>query len=326
MKDFVKFSSNNNNNKIDIEDLTTGRRFLADGKIISEIVLNDSDVNILDQYGLSKEENEDCISSNAVHWLNRNWHLPLFYYLSSRNVKYYDNDQYGVEKRKLLLQSYLKQDTCNERYVPSGKEFILPGANELNPSLLEHQALGLNRRSKRSFNNVPCRTQELSDLLFNGLLSVKTTREYSTEEDILNYCKSYCVSFDFYIAIYNVENIEPGIYYYDLVRHVLILIEAKDFREDICDILQGMQAPKSANLTIFFISDLMQYVWRYRHERALMSVYMQAGQICQEIIDSGLSLMLQGLCTPATKDTILIQHLKLNKYKFTPVYTLTLGK
>ncbi|HJD61660.1 MAG TPA: hypothetical protein LFV90_05930 [Rickettsia endosymbiont of Columbicola hoogstraali] len=87
-----------------------------------------------------------------------------------------------------------------------------------------------------------------------------------------------------------------------------------------------MQAPKSANLTILFIGDLIQYAWRYRHEKSLMTLYIQAGQICHDVIIAGLSLKLQSLCTPATKDTILNEYLKLNKYLFTPIYTLTLGK
>jgi SagB-type dehydrogenase family enzyme len=136
---------------------------------------------------------------------------------------------------------------------------------------------------------------------------------------------SYGVAFDFYIVVFEVESLTSGIYFYDLRDHAVLLLRSGTFRPVMTGLLSNQAAPDTAGWTILLVADLPQYQWRYRHERALRNLYLEAGRIGQHLILTSTLFGLATLPTPALADRDLSALLQLDPVRQTPIYSLTMG-
>ena len=167
----------------------------------------------------------------------------------------------------------------------------------------------------------------LSTILWNGLDGVRRTRTAAAREiDLLGDLLSYGVAFDFYIIIYAVEALNPGVYFYDLSTHQLILLREGNLRDEMRECMLGQAAPKTAAWTIVMVADFAQYHWRYRHERGLRNLYIEAGRLAQNLILWAASYELASLPTPAIRDRQASKLLGIRWPRQAPIYTLTMGK
>jgi SagB-type dehydrogenase family enzyme len=267
---------------------------------------------------------DEQVESQARLWTRRGWHPSLQYFLWSRGRPFVDARDVSGDVRRSVLNKFLAEEgPPPARVVSKGPETALPGPLPL-PT---HFSLGdilMARRSVRLYLQRPVSTEILSSLLHYGLDDVRAGRTREIR-DPLDYLQSHGVVFDVYLVIFRMSGLAPGVYRYDIPRHVLIQQREGDFQEEMKSILVGMKAPETATMTLFLTADFPQYQWRYRHERALRHVYMASGRLAQRLLLVGHAFGLGTLPTPATRDSETCALLQLDPTRQAPIYTLTMG-
>jgi SagB-type dehydrogenase family enzyme len=277
----------------------------------------------LEKRGLLNEEIDADSAKHILHWWQREWHPSLEYYLWSRKATYVDEHDVSGEHRRETLQHYLVQDAPPARLKPVGERCTFPTPTPPPENVTLGEVL-MQRRTMRRYIPEPVTDQVFSSVLWFGLDEIRRVRQLPLD-DVLNYLRSYGVAFDVYIVVYSIEGFAPGVYYYDLTQHSVVRIRCGDYRQHMNHILQEMGAPNTASWTIVFVADFAQYQWRYRHERALRNLYIEAGRLGQQLLLVGMSYGLGTLPTPATRDCDVSALLEIDQLRQAPIYTLTMG-
>ena len=257
------------------------------------------------------------------HWLNRNWRDALHYHLATLECAYEDESDFDGRIRLEILSAYRQQAEMPTRVLNPGNDKPLPrGKTQAGQRSLSD--LLVNRRTTRRFSATYASLGSVSQLLWDGLTDVRTFRN-RRPTDRLNVLRSFGVAFDFYAGIYRVNEIEAGIYTLNLTDHALSAVSAGDHSEEIELLLQSQGNVSNSCLTLFFVCDIEQYMWRYRHERALRNLFIEAGRIAQRLIIVGENLGFRSFMTPACSDRRLSKLLRLDDIKQYPVYSVTFG-
>ena len=257
-------------------------------------------------------------------WLERGWGPSLEYLLWSRVSQYADEDQPDV--RAEIVKEYQKRDGAPPTRVRSGGEYIPLGPFLELPSDVSVGEIYMRRRTVRKYADRLVSLKMLSSVLWHGFERLRGCRKIEVDGgDLVQLFRSYGSAFDVYVMIYGVDSLGPGVYVYEPVGHSLKLVRAGEFRQEMFDILCGQGAPKTASWTIFLVANFPQYQWRYRHERALRNLYIEAGRIGHELILVGSSFGFGTFQTPAARDREAMELLALDKVCQAPVYSLTMG-
>ena len=154
------------------------------------------------------------------------------------------------------------------------------------------------------------------------------TRPYhipNAAADIRNLLQGCGCAFDPYIAVFNVENVESGIYYYSVSTERLSMLKLRDFRAAVCNSLIGHEQAFNAACTIFLVVDFPRFQWRYRHERALRNLYADVGRMAQYFILISTTFDVRNHITPAVNDDELGKLLSLDLETKQVFYSITLG-
>lgn len=277
----------------------------------------------MEDLGFMGKPPEAEVAAHAAHWWQRGWHPSLDYYLWSRQYNYRDEQDTSGEKRKEVLRTYLESWEPPERVKPLGEEHALPKPPQP-PKGVSLGELLMNRRTIRSYVKQMVADSMLSSILWTGLEEARSARRLP-KDDPLNYLKSYGVAFDFYLVLYSVEGLPPGVYFYDVSRHLVVEMKKGDYREKMVHHLSELKGPTTAAWTIILTADFVQYQWRYRHERALRHMYVESGRIAQRLLMMAMGYGLGTLPTPAVRDKDIAALLGLNERRQAPIYTLTMG-
>src|SRR5207302_1276946 len=96
----------------------------------------------------------------------------------------------------------------------------------------------------------PVPRERLSGLLWHGLAEVRARRAATGPAQPLSYLDSYGSAWDFYLCVYAVTGVEPGVYRYDVAGHQLVAVHPGDHRAAMTDTLQGMHSPATAAWTL----------------------------------------------------------------------------
>ncbi|MFX3673884.1 MAG: SagB/ThcOx family dehydrogenase [Paenisporosarcina sp.] len=257
------------------------------------------------------------------HWINRGWTPSLDYYLSSREINYLDKGDYTGELRRKISKELGDKPT---RYLP-GKILKTIKLETPHHSISDEEFLNgiWNRRSARRFNmNEVVTLEQLAFILNESSRKIKKTR--ILEEKLKNPLLSYGSAFEFYITVFSVQGLQPGIYKYDLLNEELLLLEDVQLNEVLSAMMSNQGFTKTACFSVFLIADFEQYQWRYRHERALRNLYIETGRVMQNIIMSALELNVHGIITPALEDRKLRKLLGIDTHKLLPITSLTMGR
>lgn len=270
---------------------------------------------------LADSPEDEQLLAEIQHWQRRGWDPALDYYLWSRSNNYADIDP-DPEIRRQVIRKYLDEHPVPEELpFPHRQRLAEPGP------LPEHVSLGevaIGRRTVRRFAEQSLDQLTFSTLLWHGLQSVRKVRQLESQ-DPLAYLVSFGVAFDFYLALYDVEGLEAGIYRYSVREHEVGMIVPGDWRETVAHLLFGQTPPLSAAFTLFIVADFPRYGWRYRHERALRNLYMDAGRVGHGLILLAWALQLGTFPTPAVRDRETNQLLQLDENRQGVIYTLTFG-
>jgi SagB-type dehydrogenase family enzyme len=316
---------------VEVADTVAGRRFRWSPESLARYILRGSGGEELvgDRDGwrtaLAAARGRDRLVPGWRHWHERAWYPSDQYYVASRRRSFADAEDSDGTVRTTTVEKYLELDgpPAPEEHREAPR-FSLGPPDE--PGEQDVSRLLVTRRSGRAYIPKPVPLTRLSGLLWHGLAEIRTKRERTSPVDPLSYLDSYGSEWDFYLCVYNVTGLEPGVYRYDVLTHELIGVRPGDHRQVMISVLQGMRSPTTAAWTLGLVADFPRYQWRYRHEHGLRRLYFEAGMLGQELIVLAMSYGLSTLVTPAAKDREYLDLHDLSADRFAPVYTLTMGQ
>ena len=227
-------------------------------------------------------------SSKIEHWWERKWQVSLDYYLSS-------------PPEQIRRQQTEAATSSNQQCV----DVVFPDKIE-NAQLSPMQAL-LNRKTHRKFQETSIPLRLLSTLL--GELKEEIL------EDIWKY----------YIVIFNIEGVQPGIYRYCSIQHGLYLVKQGLFRNEAVNLLCGMAASYTASFLVILAIDLEEAMKKFPYNRALREIYIDSGRLAQKILLKGMQHSIGGLPSPAMRDSQMCSFLEIDPSKCIPIYSITMG-
>lgn len=321
--------------RVTIENPLLGKRLSASVRGVVDMLVpsdagdrGDALARGLREHGLLRDLGEDAPSNDVLDdWIRMGWRRSLEYFLWSERAEFADWDDADDSVRNEVMSGVRRKrgEPPRRLAVPRAHTVALPTTT---PSATPLGDLLLGRRTHRFFDSTTAMPlPDLGAVLSTGLHSVRSARARARrvggEEGLL---ETHGVGFEFFVLSYQVAELEPAIWMLDLDDLVLGRVAEGDVRQDMSEIMCGMPAALSASATIVFVADYRQLQYRYRHERALRSLYVEAGQLAQHLILAAESLGQGCLITPATNDRRLARLLDLPGERFAPLYTLTLGK
>ncbi|MCP1133367.1 SagB/ThcOx family dehydrogenase [Paenibacillus polysaccharolyticus] len=322
------------NGYVEVENPLLQKRLLMSRsamlELLKESFINPSNpigvaANRLREYGLLDADELDAETVNAIeHWKRRNWQDSLGYYLKSRVTDFADSNNDYRTKNHIILQDYLQKDGPPPPHKRAGEN-----AKQLvEPLLLPDVPLGKVLHKRSATRHVPARNFEndiLSSILFHGTQLIRKNRTVPQTKGNRSYLYSFGCAFDLYLVVYDITGIEPGIYFYDVEDHSIELIISGDFREQMSATLYGLNWPLTAGCTLLYVAEYERYQWRYRHERALRNLFIDAGRAVHQAILCSTAFGKLTSHTPAVKDELATEILRLDPTREQVLYTLTLS-
>jgi SagB-type dehydrogenase family enzyme len=97
-----------------------------------------------------------------------------------------------------------------------------------------------------------------------------------------------------YLAVHNVESIEPGIYHYNPLEHALEQLRPGNFRQQTAAGALDQYMAATANIVFIWTGVFPRSKWKYK-QRAFRYVYLDAGHIAQNVALAAVALEL-GSC------------------------------
>jgi|GEM_PF-4289310 len=221
------------------------------------------------------------------HWWNRKWQVCLDFYLSTPN-----------QDCKWIKPS------CKHLSFPP-VDILLP-AQKPAVKLSVIEAL-LGRKTYRKFQEIPLNLDILAALLSE--------------------CKDelFAGIWRYYLVIFDVQEIQPGIYLFQPDKNGLSLIKLGLFRHEAVKLLCGMSASLTASFLMIMSFDAQEAMRQFPYSRALREIYIDAGRLAQKLLIKGMQHQIGGLPSPAMRDSQMCDFLNLDPNQCIPLYTVTMG-
>jgi SagB-type dehydrogenase family enzyme len=151
----------------------------------------------------------------------------------------------------------------------------------------------INRRiSVRSYSKKPLTLNELSYVLWSTQGVKKVTERQATLRTVPSAGARHC--FETYILVNNVESINPGLYRYLAIEHMIQEINMdKEISKKITKACLNQRFILNSAITLILTAIRYRMMWRYS-ERGYRYMHLDAGHViqnlylCAEAIDAGV--------------------------------------
>jgi SagB-type dehydrogenase family enzyme len=320
-------SSPESEDRIEIRSRLTGRRFMVDRDAIAAMLIaGDSGMaERFESLGIMGEAETE--PPGLIQWLDRGWDEAIETYLASRSVPFIEDTVAPEERdharsqavRALLAEQPIpRPPSAGPAAVPLPRPAADFGGESLGGVLAR-------RRSTPYFSGIPVTADALAAVLWNGLHMLRVNRSIEPSERPLEALQSIGSAFDTYVLSYDMTGLSHGCYFYEPERHMVELRKSGQHQAKFEELLIGQPSPRRASAAILLVIDFSRYQWRYRHERALRSLYFEAGRLMQHLLVAATAQGMLTHVTPAMKDTAVLEFLGLPKKTYQAAYCLTLG-
>lgn len=174
-----------------------------------------------------------------------------------------------------------------------------------------------NRRSIRSYKNIPLTLQEVAQLLWaaQGITSKNGFRTAPSAGALY--------PLEIYLVAGNIEKISPGIYHYIPTKHTLQKLKEGDVRIQLAKASIGQEPVKFGAADIVITAVFSRTTKKYGN-RGTRFVLMEAGHVAQNIYLETVSLNLGTVSIGAFDDKQMKNTLNLKEEE--PLYILPIGK
>ncbi len=164
---------------------------------------------------------------------------------------------------------------------PSNKTIQLP--NPLQKATDNFMEVLQKRKSTRSFSTQPLSKLDLAFLLwaFTGIQRTEHGYEFRTTPSA-----GALYPIETYIATNNVQDLEKGIYHYNIKNHLLEEITMGNFGEKIAHAALNQEMCADAAVVFIWTAVFSRSKWKYQ-QRAYRYIYLDAGHIAQNLALAG---------------------------------------
>ena len=152
------------------------------------------------------------------------------------------------------------------------------------PNVLQEATMGLaevlrRRKSIRAFSNQPLSLDDLGFLLWasTGIQRVEQGYEFRTAPSA-----GALYPIETYIAANNIEDVDSGIYHYNIKNHLLEKIKAGSFGADLAHAALDQKMCAIASVVFIWTAIFRRSKWKYK-QRAYRYIYLDAGAFSPEL-------------------------------------------
>jgi len=189
------------------------------------------------------------------------------------------------------------------------------------------------RRSVRAFADDPVTQEQLAFMLWSagGIQATRGEGGISTFRPAPSGGARH--PFELYIAVKNVEGLQPGFYHYVPAKHIgekKVTIERlrplfADYETNMNDLLEGQKWGVHAPVILFISCIPYRAEWRY-HNISHRVMLIDLGHVGQNLMLSATSLGLGSCCLAAYNQKLCDEVFSFNGIDEYTVYVLPLGK
>jgi SagB-type dehydrogenase family enzyme len=167
---------------------------------------------------------------------------------------------------------------------PSSKTIQLP--NPLQNTTTSFIEVLRKRKSVRSFSNQPLSKVDLAFLLWasTGIQRVEHGYEFRTAPSA-----GALYPIETYIAANNVEDVEKGVYHYNIKNHLLEEIILGNFGVKLAHAALDQEMCVDASVVLIWTSVFRRSKWKYS-QRAYRYIYLDAGHIMENLALAAASI------------------------------------
>jgi len=179
----------------------------------------------------------------------------------------------------------------------------------------------LNRKSTRKFRQEPITQSNLSQVLFGmtGLTRFSPQLAFRTVPSA-----GGLFPIEIYPIINNVEELDKGIYHYNIAKHTLELLKEGDFRAEVAQGCLDQQIAYNSAVNFVWTAIIERSKWKYL-QRCYRYIYLDAGHIGQNFYLVAEALGL-GACTiGAIYDDEINKLLEIDGINETTIYVGVIG-
>ncbi len=208
----------------------------------------------------------------------------------------FTNDNYAIKMSKIIKLPQPKYD----------------GSTSLEQALLK-------RRSIRNYSKKPLSINEVSQLLWSAQGITDKEKSFRT---VPSAGALYPV--ETYLIVNNVENVEQGIYKYDVEEHKIVMIRKGYFNEQLSFAALNQSCVKDASVIVILCADYAKTTRRYG-DRGIKYVHIEIGHSAQNVQLQTVSLNLGSVVVGAFDDEKVKKILNISNTEH-PLYIIPIGK
>lgn len=243
-------------------------------------------------------------------WIDRGWEGSLDYYQSTLDKRYADQGTDFLQQQSSALDQYHAATPMPQEHYPSNLQWKkLP-----EPAVAERKTISeilLARRTTLVPEAHALPARDLSAILLEGFRKLASFRVPEVQADHRQAMVNFGSSLDIYVVVFAIPELESGVYRYNITSHSLGLLTSGDFREEVQAVLVGQPAPRTAAVTVFYVSEVYRHQWRYRHERALRGLWIDTGKTVNEMLWTLALRDISPPISPAISDDVALKLLGL---------------
>ena len=167
---------------------------------------------------------------------------------------------------------------------PSSKTIQLPNVSQ--EATMGFAEVLRRRKSIRAFSNQPLSLDDLGFLLWasTGIQRVEQGYEFRTAPSA-----GALYPIETYIVANNIEDVDSGIYHYNIKNHFLEEIKTGNFGDAIAHAALGQQICATASVVFIWTAIFERSKWKY-NQRAYRYIYLDAGHIAENLALAAVSI------------------------------------
>jgi len=263
------------------------------------------------------------------HWVKRNWLDALIFHLRTRDLNYLDDHAENLPEHNAEVARELISVKFPELYkkIEGIKNILLPSPSSI-PDDQTLQDVLLRRRSFDPWRKKQMTLGELSTILAlanKESLEIRENLKRNFNKDPTLFFRSSFVALETYFFVSNVDGLEPGLYFYNILSHTVTQIKQGVFKKELAKICIGQQRPAGAPVSFIITANFERYMMRYRHSRAYRNLLVNVSELAHKYILLATSLYLSTWLTPALKEHFACDFMELKPYEETPMYVVAAG-
>lgn len=184
-----------------------------------------------------------------------------------------------------------------------------------------------NRRTHRAFTGEPVNLQVFSTLLFMtfGPMMLFDSGDLGTLMLRTSPCGGARHELEAYVAVLDVDGIEPGLYHYSPENHALELLDGSFDRSRVHRLSYESEMCTPTAFACFVTAVFARTMWKYRHPRAYRVTTLNAGHMGQTFDLTATALGLGPWQTAAFRDDELEAALGIDGFSEGALYMFGAG-